>query len=412
MFQDKQQFDLIMINMSSVCEWVNGTANRNRFILKYLAQRPEIGKILSVDFLPFTIKRAVRNYIENILIGLKGKILYRGLFDICVYYRGKEFQNKPIYVYSSIESIWSEKKVIKHIQKLSSRFGFQNILLWSYQPMFVGYFHRLGERFSVFDAVDNWYENDDYSTYRERLKKNYQYIAQNADIIFTVAEDLVSFFQKLGRREHIHWIPNGVDFDHYRNLKANKKFESFFKGLSGPIIGYIGTIQNRIDFKLIDYIANNHRDWNIILAGPTWPVYFKKFRSTPPDLKRMKSIENVFLLGRIPYKFAPYVIDQFDVGIIPHKINKFVTSMNPMKMYDYLARGKPIVSTDGAGLELFKDIIFIAKDSKEFDKLIINALETDTKEMQQKRIERVKQHTYEARLDSMMSIIYETLHKR
>lgn len=395
------KFDLVMISMSSVSEWQRGVANRNRFVLKNLKKREEIGKVLVVDFLPFTLKRAARNWVQNILFGIRGKCIKDGLFDRCVR------QEDGTYVYSTIQSLWNEAGVIKRINKLTAKLGFRNILLWSYQPMFVGYFGQLGEKVSVFDAVDNWYENVHYAPYKERLRANYRHVAQKANLVFTVAKDLASFFEDLGRKRQTYWVPNGIELEDFANPQPVRHYERLFAGIKRPIIGYIGTIQNRLDFGMIDALAKEHSDWNFFLAGPTWPVYLKRFRRTPQDLKMLRQNANVHFTGRVPYSAMPYVVSLFDVGLIPHRVDKFVQSMNPMKMYDYLALGKPIVSTPGAGLELFDDLIEIAHTKEEFSEKIAAALRDNSPEASARRIERVRAHTYAQRVGEMMEKINE-----
>ncbi len=409
---EKKFFDLVMINMSSFSEWKNGVANRNRFVLKELMKRPEIRKVLIVDFMPFTLKRAVRNYYQNILHGVKGNIIHKGIFDRCVKYTSNKRDDvipdgKSIYIYSTVESLWSEELVIQKIRKMLRILEFENILLWSYQPMFVGYFKKFGERISIFDAVDNWMENIHFAPYRNRLKKNYGIISEEADIIFTVAEDIVTFFKSYGRKDGVYWIPNGVDLEHFLHPLENDSLKKIFQTLQHPLIGYIGTIQNRIDFELIEHIAKNRSDWTIVLAGPTWPVYFKKFRRIPQTLKRLKRYKNIFFTGAVPYKNTPSVIHYFDVGIIPHTIDSFVKSMNPMKMYDYLACGKPIVSTPGAGVEMFENIISRAHSKDEFIKQIEEALRNDSPILREQRLRIIQNHTYEKRVHMMFKYIYE-----
>lgn len=403
-----------MINMSSFSEWERGVANRNRFVLKELLRRSEIRKVLLVDFLPFTTKRALRNYYQNILHSVKGEKISEGFFDQCVRYEGGVdggviSQRNDVYIYSTIQSVWNESVVIEKLQQIVRKLEFENILLWSYQPMFVGYFKKFGERLSVFDAVDNWMENIHFAKYRNRLKKNYGIIAEEADFIFTVAEDIVKFFRGYGRGDRVYWIPNGVDLEHFLSPKGGSLFKEKFSELQHPIIGYIGTIQNRVDFDLIEYIAQKKPTWAIVLAGPTWPVYLKKIRKTPEPIKRLRNYKNVLFIGSVPYDSTPYVVNQFDVGIIPHKIDAFVKSMNPMKMYDYLAAKKPIVSTPGAGMELFRDFILEAHSGDEFLQKIEEGLKTDSNEMKNARLRIIQDHTYKKRVDKMMKHIYEKL---
>ncbi len=396
--KEKQIFDLIILSMSSFSEWEKGVVNRNRLILEELQKRSDIGKVFMVDFLPFTLKRAIRNYFQNIIFGIKGKIIYQGFFDRCIQY-------KNIYIYSTIESLWSEKRFLQKIKYLTERLEFQNILLWSYQPMFVDCFGKMGEKISVFDTVDNWMENIHFKKYKKRLKKNYSHIAKKANFIFTVAEDLLLFYKNLSRDKKILWIPNGVQMEHFQRFERKQKYDEIFQKLQKPIIGYIGTIQNRVDFSLINTMAKLRPSWTFVLVGPTWPVYFKKFRPTPKEFKNIKKNKNVILLGPISYTYIPQVIRKFQVGVIPHKIDLFVRSMNPMKMYDYLACGKPVVSTLVPGIEFFENFIAVAQTANEFIEKIETALREDSSCLQNARKNCMREHTYQKRVEKMLSYI-------
>ena len=101
--------DIIMFNMSSFSEWEKGTVNRNFHILKNFSKNPRIGKILSVDFLPFTFKRVLRNYWQNIIRSPKGKIIFQDLTTKCVQISHSSLfaLHSSLYIYSTIDSIFS-----------------------------------------------------------------------------------------------------------------------------------------------------------------------------------------------------------------------------------------------------------------------------------------------------------------
>ena len=115
------------------------------------------------------------------------------------------------------------------------------------------------------------------------------------------------------------------------------------------------------------------------------------------------------MLGRIKFEDAPSYVNKFDVAIIPHKLNSLVQTMNPMKMYDYLACGKPVVATGGAGLSMFKEYIHIANDSEKFIEAIDHELKSDSKEKQNNRRSAVRPHSWKARADKMTKLIFDKL---
>jgi len=107
-------YEVIMFNMSSYSEWQHGVVNRNYHIFNYLLKNKDVKRVIAVDFLPFTFKRAIRNYWENIIKGSKGEVVYRDLTTRCVRINRDETE---LYIFSTIDSIFSRKLVIKKINK-------------------------------------------------------------------------------------------------------------------------------------------------------------------------------------------------------------------------------------------------------------------------------------------------------
>jgi glycosyltransferase involved in cell wall biosynthesis len=375
--------------MSDWNDWnKKGIVNRNYHILNQLLKSDKIGKILHVDFLPYTKKRSLRSYYESQIRNSSGKVIKKGLTSTL-----RKISNK-LYIYSTIDSVFSEKKVYPNINKVLKDLNFNNIILWSYFPMFVGYFDQIKSKIKIFDTVDNWIEHNNFKSYKERLKNNYNYIDKNTDLIFTVSEDLLKLFPN---NKNTHWIPNGVDTEKFKinNLEFRIKDKNSIT-IKKPIIGYVGFIQNRIDMDLIKYIAEQNLNKSIVLIGEVWP---------DASIEKIKNKKNVYLLGHIKYQELPKYIQQFDIAIIPHKINKFTKSMNPLKLYDYLACGKPVVTTPIAGIENFKDLINIAFSKEEFNNKIQEALKNNTEELEKIRINSIQNHSWGKRIDDILRYI-------
>jgi teichuronic acid biosynthesis glycosyltransferase TuaH len=397
--KNHEQLNLVMFNMSTFYDWDHGIVNRNFNILQALEKEREIEKIVAVDFLPVGIKQAVSHYLKNILSEPKNhEMLYGDTTSACWQ------RSDKLYVYSTIDSLFSNETVGKELRRVEKILNLKNIVFWSYNPMFTNFIGKLNEKLFVFDTVDNWAEHPNYLKMikKKKLLANYKVIAEKADVIFTVSEAMVDFFKDLGRTKDIHWIPNGVDYDHFNDpekVEQENKLSEFTK----PIIGYLGTIEERVDIDLIVKIAKHHSDKKIALCGPIWPGIKKELH------EKIKGIENIHTFGRIDFDDAPSYLNKFNVAIIPHKLNKFVESMNPMKMYDYLACGKPVVATQGAGIDMFKDHIYIAKSENEFISNIDQALLEDSPEKREARKAAVKQHSWRERTDKMTEIVYKKL---
>lgn len=398
MAKSNEKFDVIMFNMSSFYDWDHGIRNRNYNILTELAHDEAINKIVSVDFLPIGLKNSVKHYFQNIMAEPKtAEMVYGDLTSAC-YQRSDK-----IFVYSTIDSLFGFKTVARELRRIEKILGLKNIIFWSYNPMFIEFIGRLNEKLFVFDTVDNWSEHPEYTKLlsKDKLLSNYQAISKKADIIFTVSKELLDFYKLLNRENDVHWIPNGVDWDLFNNENANQENE--LSKIKKPIIGYIGTIEKRVDIDLLHDIATKHIDKELVLCGPIWDSVQKEFK------QKLSILKNVRTLGRIPYEDAPSYINKFDVAIIPHKMSNLVKSMNPMKLYEYLACGKAIVTTPGAGTDIFKDLLYIAENSNDFVKLIDTAQSEDSPEKQAQRRASVKNLSWANRVNEMLNMVYSKL---
>lgn len=139
----------------------------------------------------------------------------------------------------------------------------------------------------------------------------------------------------------------------------------------GKIIGYVGNLSaKRIDFKLIQSLANKLEDVTIELAGPT-----ENDPESQNWLQKLRSCSNIKFLGEISYEEVPKVISRFDVGIIPYIINEFNVGTNPNKFYEYSAMGVPCVSANLPSLIKFLPNIRIGQDLESWISLINETLE-------------------------------------
>lgn len=381
-------FDVIMFNMSNYSEWDEGVSNRNYHILRELLNREEVGKILAVDYMPLNFKRALRNYKEGVVLNINNaKIVKRGLT-----HKVSKISDK-LYVYTDTDFWLRPKNVMKRIRKTAIDLNFGDFILWSYFPFATPYCDNMGQKMTVFDAVDNWLLHSSYEKYTDRLKAAYEKIKNETDLIFVVSKNLTNFFDD---QPNVYWIPNGVDNKHY-----NKKFSLINRDISDikkPIIGYIGVVQDKVDFELLGYLADKNPDKSLVIVGPVWADQEK-------DKEALSQKNNVYFLGYKKYSEAPQYIQQFDVGIIPHKTAGFSATTNPMKMYEYLSCGKPVVATDNIGTENVMDMISVAKNHEEFNQLVADALANDSEELRLKRKEFVKKFSWFNTVAKMIDLI-------
>ena len=250
--------------------------------------------------------------------------------------------------------IFRQRFILEEIKSALEYLQFHNFVLFLWNPLSGGVIGKLGEELLVFDAVDNWLEHPELSYARKEIEEGYDKIKKEADLIFTVSDSLKLFFKE--NRAYVYHIPNGVDIDFFQ-IDGKINIPSDIINISPPIVGYAGKIQERIDVSLMGFLAEKLPGINFVFIGQT---------INKRTVKSLLRYRNIHYLGDKHYSLLPYYLACFDICIIPHKMSRLTLSMDPIKLYEYLAAGKPVVTTDIAGVEAFKSCVVISKSKEEF----------------------------------------------
>jgi len=392
MVKPDKKINIIMFNMSSQFDWQRGISNRNYHILQTLLKDERVNQIVAVDYLPWTWQKVIKNYLYGYLPTLsKTKVIYQNLFT-----KARQYSDK-LTIVSSVASYFNSGRLYQDLNKIIDKLKIKDdYIVWSYNPLTTEYFNQLKPRLFVFDAVDNWSIHPSYVKVKNRILDNYQIITGKSDIIFTVARELENVFAD---NKRVYWVPNGIDFEHYQ--QEYSLLDKRIADIPHPIIGYIGIILGRIDMKIIKYLAEQNPNKSIVLVGSYKGYLHYWDRRLVQELEK---INNIYLLGYLPYDQAPMYIQQFDVAIIPHNPDSYVAATNPMKMYEYLACGKPIVATPAPGIDMFDDIA-VASEPAEFNNKMIEALASDNLDKQTARRALAQTHGWQDRVDQMLNLI-------
>ena len=255
-------------------------------------------------------------------------------------------------------SAFNKKSILDSLNQTIKELDLQNTVLFLENPMAIGVAQNLKFDLFVFDAIDNWLQHPQMNAYKEIIKRNYQYINDHADVIFTVSQNLKQLFQT---NKTVHWVSNGVDTAFF------EKAFSFDEKL--PIVGYVGKIQERIDFDLLEKCLIAFPKVKFQILGP---IYSQKKQISLLS----RAYSNVDFLGDIHYSKLPHYMQKWNVAIIPHRVDSFTASMNPLKLYEYLASGKPVVSTEIAGVSKnVSPFVYVAKTTQEFISILKSTLE-------------------------------------
>jgi len=255
-------------------------------------------------------------------------------------------------------SVFKKRKVIEAIKKAIETINISDSTFLIQNPMAVEVVKAIDHKFFIFDAIDNWLHHPQMKSNKNIVANNYEYIKNSADVIFTVSKSLQDFFMK--DRKDVYWVSNGVDKNYFRNAVKNYAIKD---NDCEVVVGYVGKIQERVDIELVDYLCENLPDFKFIFLGP---ILSKKREF----INLSKKYDNLKFLGDIHYNQLPQQMKNIDIAIIPHKVNEFTNSMNPLKLFEYLASGKPVITTGVAGTEDVSEYIYLANSKDEFVKTI------------------------------------------
>jgi GT2 family glycosyltransferase len=234
----------------------------------------------------------------------------------------------------------------------------------------------------VYDCMDY---HAGFSTTQSPVLELEDTLVREADLVLATSHLLKTNVSKLN--ENCILVPNGADFDHFHFAPPNLPEEII--GLHGPVIGYYGAIADWFDTRLLRYLALARPSWHFLLIGST--LY--------SDMEPIQGIDNIFLLGEKPYRTLPGYLHRFNAAIIPFKKTPLTDATNPVKLFEYMSAGKPVVATDLEELRNYADQVCLASTTDEWIAGLESALHESPGESLNRRYEFARQNTWERRIE-------------
>ena len=225
-------------------------------------------------------------------------------------------------------------------------------------------------------------------------------LTRRADHVFVAPPALVD--AKRAVNPATSYSPHGVDTELFnRASAAGTEVAPAARALGKPVIGYFGSIAPWTDLELLAWLATERPRWQFLLVG-----------HASVDVSALRALPNVVFAGAQPYETLPNWAAAFDVAIIPYRLNQQVRNANPLKLREYLATGKPIVSVATREVEQFGELLHIADDRAGFLAAIEVALRDETPELSARRMAAVRDMSWEHRARTALEIARQALARR
>jgi len=263
---------------------------------------------------------------------------------------------RPLWMKRSwIPFIFGKSKITRSVNKALTQLEMDSsYAMFLSAPLFVPLVQNLSPDFWAFDAQDNLLKQTLYRNVPD-LEKFYGFCLTNADFISANSAETTQWFHEI--RPDARWIPNGVDTDMFSPHRVYLR-PSDMQAIDPPIIGYAGKMQEMFDMEAIK---------GALVALPDINFAFIGQQLNRKWVKDIWQYPNAHYLGDKPYHLLPQYLAAFDICIIPYSLQR-QHGGDPIKFYEYLAMGKPIVSAEIGGVGVFKDYkqVCITRTAEEF----------------------------------------------
>ena len=280
-------------------------------------------------------------------------------------------------------------------------YSFRSAILWTYNPLSLLYLRSNLFKVLIYHCVDEISAQPGMN--KKLIQAQEQKLCSLADHVFVTSSGLYSSRSRWTQR--ITYLPNVVDSAHFckeRSVLASIPLE--FKSIPEPRLIFVGALSSyKVDFKLIQELAIIRPNWSIVLIGLVGEG------DPGTSINQLLGIKNIHLLGPKLYKDLPNFMHFSSAGLLPCLLNQYTSAMFPMKFFEYLAAGLPVISTRLPSLEEFADYIDFADSAKEFAFRVDNIL-SKTSAIDPSRVKRlVSNYSYRKRTEKMINIIRRVL---
>ncbi len=252
---------------------------------------------------------------------------------------------------------FNQRSVIKAVRKELARRGLSKPILVTTVPNACDYIGAFVERRVVYYCVDDFAEWPGHE--KELVLQMEKELLKKADIFIATSEKL---YRKLAlEKKPIFLLSHGLDLRRF--ISSNNSESARLAKIPRPRIGYVGLVDARLDWALLELLIERLGEVSFVFVG-----------RSEVELRPFSRFANFYQVGPVPYEEVPLVLQALDVLILPYLVNEFTKTINPLKLKEYLATGKPIVASPLPEILKWNDYLLVAKTGEDWERQIRWAL--------------------------------------
>lgn len=273
-----------------------------------------------------------------------------------------------------------------------------NYIFWYYSPMMYLFSKQLDPALIVYDCMD---ELSAFKFAPARLKETEKELFDVADVVFTGGHSLYQAKKHL--HHNIYPFPSSIEKEHFAKARIHNQEPADQQHISYPRLGFFGVLDERFDIELIREVATKKSEWNFILLGPVVKI----------NLDDLPRNENIFYLGTKSYNELPAYISGWNIALVPFALNESTRYISPTKTPEYLAAGKPVISTaitDVVSPYGEENLVSIIHSADEFIEAAERILKQENKNAWLKKVDAfLKNNSWNNTFEAMNDIIKKEL---
>jgi GT2 family glycosyltransferase/glycosyltransferase involved in cell wall biosynthesis len=263
------------------------------------------------------------------------------------------------------------------------RAGLDRPYLWSQDPHAARLLELLPVQGLIYDLTDDWAAFEPTAERRHDVQGQVAKLARSASLVVACSRALCELAERSGARPL--YLPNAVDAS-----SEPGAIPPDLARLPHPRIGYVGTLHSaRLDVALLVRTAALRPEWSFVFIGPDL--------LRAPDRERLFAPANVYYLGTVPHSDVRHYIGGFDVALVPNLVTEFTASLDPLKTYEYLAVGVPVLATPAGVAPELAEHVHLASTAEELVTRAEQLIEEESNELAAARRLLVKEETWDAR---------------
>lgn len=343
-----------------------GFLGRSAMLARGFARHPLVRRMLVVDAPASFAAAAVRSSSRGVATARRLGEVREAAEDVYVLDQERLLpRERHAALPYAVNGLLHDRALIARIQHALERLRMERPVVWLSGPTVAKYAVPLDPSAIVYDAVDEWLSHPKYASIAPAIEDGYRLIRGEADLVFAVTPVLGQRFDDA--RPTVEVLPNGVDADAF---SADCDEPERLRDVPHPRVTYLGVLEQRLDVGLLAEVAHRMPDVSFAMVGPVVDA---------GHLAPLRALPNVRLLGPCMPEEVPAFLKWSDACVMPHRDTELTRNMDPVKLHEYVASGRPVIASALPGISQPEHLVRRASGPGEWEARLREALSEDSR---------------------------------